>query len=122
MPHLASSTGQLSPHISHPHEVGLASALIAAFTLTSLFANIGIAQLLIQVLPKLDDDELWSAFATVGVVASTAFAMCVGLGAALILPLLSPNFAELRRPEAGAMAVGIGRGGKTAVAEAAQMS
>lgn len=86
-------------HVSHPYEVGLASSLIAGFTLVSLFANIGIAQLLIQVLPNLADDEAWSAFATVGVVLSGAFATCVGMGVALILPLLSPNFAELRQPE-----------------------
>ena len=86
-------------HISHPHEVGLAASLIAAFTLVTLFANFGIAQLLIQVLPTLEGDEVWSAFATVGVVLSSAFVMCVGIGAALILPLLSPNFSELRQPD-----------------------
>jgi len=98
---------------SHASDVGLASAVIAAFTLTSLLANVGIAQLLIQVLPKLNDDESWSSFVTVGLGSVAAFATVVGLLAGCILPLLSPNFAELRRPEVLAL-FAIGAGASTA--------
>jgi O-antigen/teichoic acid export membrane protein len=99
--------------ISNPHEVGLASAIVAAFILTSLLANFGVAQLMIQVLPTLHDDESWSAFVTVGLVTVTVFVTCVGAIAGRILPLLSPNLADLRNP--GMLALfALGAGASTA--------
>ena len=84
--------------VSHAHDVGLASAVIAAFTLTSLLANLGIGQLMIQVLPTLEDDDEWSAFVTVGLLVVAGVASIVGVIAGLILPVLSPNFSSLRHP------------------------
>ncbi|MGC1238351.1 MAG: lipopolysaccharide biosynthesis protein [Acidimicrobiales bacterium] len=85
--------------VSNPREVGIATAIVAAFTLTSLLASFGIAQLMIQVLPSIHDDESWSAFVTVSLVTVTVFAACVGAAAGLLLPHLSPTLAELRHPE-----------------------
>jgi O-antigen/teichoic acid export membrane protein len=85
--------------VSNPREVGIATAIVAAFTLTSLIASFGIAQLMIQVLPSLHDDESWSAFVTVGLVTITVLTACVGAIAGLLLPLLSPTLDVLRHPE-----------------------
>lgn len=102
--------------ITNPHGVGLAAAIVAAFSLTSLLASFGIAQLMIQVLPTLRDDESWCAFVTVGLVIVTVFATFIGVVAGLILPYLSHNLVDLRHPGmlalfalgAGASTTGIG--------------
>jgi O-antigen/teichoic acid export membrane protein len=91
--------------VSNPRDVGIATAIVAAFTLTSLLASFGIAQLMVQVLPSIHDDESWSAFVSVSLVTTTVFAACVGAIAGLLLPHLSPTLADLRHPEMFALFV-----------------
>lgn len=98
--------------VSNPREVGIATAIVAAFTLTSLLASFGIAQIMIQVLPRIHEDEAWSAFVTAGLLTMTVFTACVGAIACLLLPLLSPTLAELRHPAMFALFV-IGTGAST---------
>jgi len=80
--------------------------------LTSLLASSGIEQLMIQVLPSIQDDESWSAFVTVGLVTMTVLTTCFGAIAGLLLPLLSPTLVELRHPQVFALFV-IGAGSST---------
>ncbi len=86
-------------HTARPHEVGLAAGVVAALTLTALLANLGIGPLMIQVLPSLEDDASWSAFVTAGMLATACISTVIGVIAAVVLPLVSPNLVVLRNPE-----------------------
>jgi len=91
--------------VSSPRDVGIATAIVAAFTLTSLLTSFGIAQLMIQVLPSIHDDESWSAFVTVGLATITLLTTCIGIIVGLLLPFLSPTLGVLRHPEMFALFV-----------------
>lgn len=98
---------------SNPHEVGLAAAIVAAFSLTSLLASFGVAQLMIQVLPTIHDDESWSAFVTVSLVTVAVFATCIGAVVGLFLGHVSHNLSDLRHPAILAL-FALGAGASTA--------
>ncbi len=85
-------------HVARPHEVGLAAGIVAALTLVALLANFGIGPLMIQVLPTLDDDATWSTFVTAGLLSTAAVSTVVGVAAAVVLPLVSPNLSAIASP------------------------
>ncbi|MEO5744913.1 MAG: hypothetical protein ABIQ53_10040 [Terracoccus sp.] len=78
--------------------IGLAAALIAGQAFTAMMCCLGIDSLLIQVLPKADDDVSWSTMVTVGVAVSTAVSTVVATGVALVLPALTSHYAILDQP------------------------
>jgi len=80
---------------STTHNVGLASAVVSAFTMTSLLTNIGIATLMIQALPSIHDRRAWSAFVNGGILFASTFTFIVSIGVGVVLPLISPNLRDL---------------------------
>ena len=80
---------------STTHNVGLASAIVSAFTMTSLLTNIGIATLMIQALPSIYDRERWSAFVNGGILFASSFTLVISIGIGLVLPLFSANLRDL---------------------------
>ncbi len=81
-----------------PRTVGLGSAIIAATTIVTLLAQVGVGATLIQVLPQQKSPSAW--WLSLWTVVATATVACVvfGLAAVLLLPLVSREFADLRNP------------------------
>jgi len=96
-----SATGYLywiiAAHIYSTKDVGLASAFIAAMTITSTFANLGIGYTLVQMLPHRETDFGWSLTLNAGLVTGTLASLLAGATVALALPFLSPQFAILAK-------------------------
>lgn len=81
-----------------PHDIGLATVLISAMTLSSLVANIGAGTALIELLPGAKSVRDWSRILLAALAASGVAALALGGVIALLLPLLAPGFAHLARP------------------------
>lgn len=86
----------VAAHIYSVPNIGLASALIAATTLTSSFANLGIGSTLIQMLPQRKSGDDWSVTRNAGVAIGTLTSLLAGITIAIVLPLFSNQFAILR--------------------------
>jgi O-antigen/teichoic acid export membrane protein len=78
-----------------PNEIGLATALISAMTLSSLVANVGAGTALVELLPGAKNEDDWSKTVLAALVASGAVALAVGGTAAVLLPLLAHNLRSL---------------------------
>jgi O-antigen/teichoic acid export membrane protein len=79
-------------------EVGVAAALISAVTIASILGTAGLGAALIENLPLCRDDEHWNRTLNGAVLGGSIGGAFVGLATALILPALSPTFADLRNP------------------------
>ena len=82
----------VAAHIYTVHDVGLASAFIAAMTLTSTFANMGIGSTLVQMLPHRQAGYAWSLTLNVCIAMGTLTSLLGGIVVAIALPLLSSQF------------------------------
>ena len=80
-------------HIYSAHDIGLASAFIAAMSLTSTFASLGIGSALIQVLPRRKAGHEWSITLNVCMLIGSVTSVVGGIIVAVALPFLSPQFA-----------------------------
>ena len=81
---------------STTHNVGLASAVVSAFSMTSLLTNIGIATLMIQALPSIHDRQQWSAFVNGGILFASTVTFVISIGIGIVLPLVSGNLRDLQ--------------------------
>jgi O-antigen/teichoic acid export membrane protein len=81
-----------------PHDIGLATALVSAMTLSSLIANIGAGTALIELLPGARGARDWSRILLAALAASGVAALALGGVIALLLPHLAAGFAHLTVP------------------------
>jgi O-antigen/teichoic acid export membrane protein len=82
-------------HIYPEQDVGLASAFIAAMTITSTVASLGIGPTLVQILPHRETGYAWSLTLNAGMIVSTLASLLAGVIVAIALPLFSHQFAIL---------------------------
>ena len=85
-------------HAFSPHDVGLANALIAAMTLASLVANLGVPIALVEILPRRPDDRAWSTTLLAGLAVAVAGSLLAGILVAFGLPGISSRFSVLSQP------------------------
>ena len=78
--------------------VGLATALIAAQSLNALVCCFGVDALLIQELPRVEEDGAWSSLVTTAVVLGFSISAAVAAGVATLLSTFSANYTILRDP------------------------
>jgi O-antigen/teichoic acid export membrane protein len=78
-----------------PHQIGLATALVAAMSVTSLVADLGIRSTLVQILAQKQSGRAWSLAVNAGLLAGTASGLLLGALVALLLPHLSSHFGGL---------------------------
>ncbi len=75
--------------------VGLAGALISAMTLTGMIANFGISPTMVQLLPTRMPGRAWSLTFTTSVLTAVLASAIAGATVAIVLPLVSRDFALL---------------------------
>jgi len=75
-----------------PDDVGLASALIAAMTLTSSLSSLGVGATLVQLLPGCSSGRLWSLALNAGLAVGGGAGLIAGVVVVALLPLISPSF------------------------------
>lgn len=91
-----------------PHDVGQASALIQIMLLASMISNPGIHSTLVQVLPHRAPGHAWSLTINAGMVTGVVTGLFAGSVLALVLPLMSHQFAIVgQAPYALALIVGV---------------
>lgn len=91
-----------------PHDVGQASALIQVMLLASMISNPGIHSTLVQVLPHRAPGHAWSLTVNAGMVTGIGTGLLAGAGLALVLPLVSHQFAiASQAPYALALIIGV---------------
>ncbi len=73
-------------------EVGLSAALVSAMTLVSLLSNLGINTALVQMLPRREAGEAWSATLNAGLLVGLISGALAGSVTLLVLPLISSQF------------------------------
>ena len=78
-----------------PHEIGLATALISAMTLSALIANVGAGTALVELLPGATEERDWSRVLLAALTASGGAALVVGGVVVCLLPLLAASFRSL---------------------------
>jgi O-antigen/teichoic acid export membrane protein len=81
-----------------PATVGLASAIIAASTIISLIAQVGVGATLIQVLPQRRSPSAWWLSLWTVTATATAISLVLGCAALLVLAVLSRQFSGLTNP------------------------
>ncbi len=84
-----------------PHQIGLATALVAAMSVTALIADLGIRSTLVQVLSQKASGRAWSAAVNASLLVGTGSGLAFGAGVALILPRLSNHFDGITTHPAG---------------------
>ena len=87
----------VAAHLYSAYDVGLASALIGAMMLTSDLSSMGIGSALIQILPTYEAGERWSLAVNAGLASGVFVSSVAAMAGALILPLISPEYAEMRQ-------------------------
>ncbi len=83
----------VAAHIYSPHDVGLASALIAVMTLASMLANLGIGPTLVQTLPRRESGHAYSLTLNAGLATGTLASLLAGTIMIVALPSFSQQFA-----------------------------
>ena len=73
-------------------EVGLSAALVSAMTLVSLLSNLGINTALVQMLPRREPGEAWSATLNAGLLVGLVSGALAGAVTVFLLPLISSQF------------------------------
>jgi O-antigen/teichoic acid export membrane protein/glycosyltransferase involved in cell wall biosynthesis len=91
-----------------PHEVGLATALIAAMTVASLASNFGIGHTLVQRLPRRGDGADWSLTVSTALAGGMLTGVCAGVIVAVALPAISARFSILTANPGYAVALVLG--------------
>ncbi len=82
--------------------VGLASALVSAFTVISVAANLGVGHTFVQHLPGLDVRN-WSRAVSTGLAAGCVATATAAIVAVAVLPKLSGEFRAVQRPVTAAL-------------------
>ena len=80
-------------HLFSVHDIGLASAFISAMTLTSTLASLGIASVIVEMLPRREAGYAWSLTLNVNIALGIVLSLLGGIIVAIALPFLSPQFA-----------------------------
>jgi O-antigen/teichoic acid export membrane protein len=83
----------LAARLYSTYDVGLGAALIAAMTLGSVLANLGIGSTLVQVLPHRESGHAWSLTVNAGLTTGTVAGLLAGAITVIVLPLFSNQFA-----------------------------
>jgi O-antigen/teichoic acid export membrane protein len=91
-----------------PHQIGLATALVAAMSVTSLIADLGIRSTLVQVLGQKANGRAWSAAVNAGLLIGTGSGLAFGAVVALVLPRISSHFGGLTNHPIGFIFLGCG--------------
>lgn len=98
----------VAAHMYSAHDVGLASALVAAMILASLLSNLGIGNTLILELPRRQAGYSWSLAVNAGLITGSIAGLLAGGLAATGLPLVSREFSVLGHQIGYVMALIVG--------------
>ena len=82
-----------------PHAVGVATAIVAAFTLVSLLTNLGAHSTLVESLPSREAGREWSLTVNAAVLSSCVAGAVAGALCVVVLPSLVSGVRVLLRPE-----------------------
>jgi len=89
----------IAAHTYDPRTVGLASALVSVFGLTSFIGAMGVASINVRMLPALRHSRSeWNIFFTASMLAPTAVTAAFALAVASVLAVTDDQFALLRQP------------------------
>jgi O-antigen/teichoic acid export membrane protein len=87
----------IAAHTYSAASVGLAAALISAMTLASSVSGLGIGAALIQILPRSEPGQAWSAAVSAAFVVGIASGVLAGSVLLVVLPLVSGGFGVVQQ-------------------------